>query len=100
MSFKRIAPPPPPPLRKKKEETETCTMKSKADSVFAQRRMRILLEMLCGQQGKEINALLAAEPREGALRRAYQKIDDAIAEAIVEESKIIASALQEKRQAL
>ena len=75
-------------------------MKSKADSVFAQRRMRILLEMLCGQQGKEINALLAAEPREGALRRAYQKIDDAIAEAIVEESKIIASALQEKRQAL
>lgn len=75
-------------------------MKAETALMLAQKRMWLLLKMQYGQESKELTALLQVEPRESDLRKAYQKIDDAIAEIIVAESRIIAAALQKQRQAL
>lgn len=75
-------------------------MKAETALMLAQKRMWLLLKMQYGQESKELTALLQVEPRESDLRKAYQKIDDAIAEIIVAESRIIAAVLQKQRQAL
>lgn len=64
------------------------------------KRMAILLKMLQGKDSEMLGQLLKIEPRDNEIRRAYQKIDYAIAEAVAEESKALAAALQKQRQAL
>lgn len=64
------------------------------------KRMLTLLKVLQGEDSTRLGQLLQFEPRDSEIRQAYQKIDYAIAEAIVEESKALAAALQKQRQAL
>lgn len=64
------------------------------------KRMLTLLKVLQGEDSARLGRLLRLEPRDSEIRQAYQKIDYAIAEAIIEESKALAAALQKQRQAL
>lgn len=74
-------------------------MRSETASALAQKRMWLLLKILHGQEYREIVAMLQTEPRGNSLRKTYQKVDDAIVEAIVAESRTLAAALQGKCQA-
>lgn len=74
-------------------------MRGETASTLAQKRMWLLFKMLYGQEHREIVAMLQTEPRGNNLRKAYQKVDDAIVEAIVAESRTLAAALQGKCQA-
>lgn len=64
------------------------------------KRMLALLKVLQGEDSASLGRLLQLEPRGSEIRQAYQKIDYAIVEAIIEESKALAAALQKQRQAL
>ena len=74
-------------------------MRGETASTLAQKRMWLLFKMLHGQEHREIVAMLQTEPRGNNIRKAYQKVDDAIVEAIVAESRTLAAALQGKYQA-